>query len=120
MNRVTRLVHKARFLSRQRRALAYSRRYVVTANDIDKWRSVPPPDSSRGLDEAEHARMLDEILAGFDLENSKIDRRLFYEITGRQLIEDEFEDGSSSGSEGWAKLDTHDAQIHAFTYDDSG
>ena len=79
--------------------MAYSHRYVITTDDFEKWRSAPPVELSRDLNEAEHARILDGILDGFDPVSSKIDRRLFYEITGRQLVEDEFEDGSSSGSE---------------------
>ena len=36
MNRITRLVHKARFLPRQRYLIDFSRKYVITAADIAK------------------------------------------------------------------------------------
>ena len=36
MNRITRLIHKATFFWRQRQAVSFFKRYVLTAKDIEK------------------------------------------------------------------------------------
>ena len=109
MNRITRLLHKARFLSRQRRILAYSRKYIITADDIAK-----PQETAQQTSEAEKSElwtesMIEDLLGDFDTDKSKTDRRIFYEITGRQLIKDEFDDLETSDEE-WA-----DSQARAFS-----
>ena len=84
MNRVTRLLHKARFLSRHRRILAYSHKYVITAADLDRY------DDNTGAQEAaaakkcetETAKIVDHLLGYFDTEKNETDRRIFYEVTG--------------------------------------
>ena len=36
MNRISRLLHKMNFLDRQRRAVKYSRKYVISVEDTEK------------------------------------------------------------------------------------
>ena len=38
------------------------------------------------LSEAERAKMIDDMVGYFDAENNEIDRRMFFEVTGRQII----------------------------------
>ena len=82
MNRVTRLLHKARFLSRHRYLLAYSHKYVITADDLTRASQTA---STTGISEMETAEMIDELLKDFDAERNETDRRIYYEVIGRQL-----------------------------------
>ena len=99
MNRVSRMMHKAYFSSRQRRAIAYSHRYMVTAEDLVRVESKSKPEDLKSLTEAEKAQLFDQLLAGFDPENNDTDRRIHYEVTGVSLIEGEFADEDSSDEE---------------------
>ena len=109
MNRVTRLLHKARFLSRHRYLLAYSHKYVITANDLT-W--APQIAETTGNSEAE---IIDELLKDFDVERNETDRRIYYEVTGRQVGKDKPDDRDSSDEE-WGLLGAPDPQFHAFNY----
>ena len=84
INRVTRFMHKAQLLSRHRRLLTYSHRYVVTDEDLIKETLRAAAQASPAENtESETARMLDELMSDFDAENNEMDRRIFYEVMGR-------------------------------------
>ena len=42
------------------------------------------------------AGYIEELVTGFDPEQDLIDRRLYYEVTGRSLVEGEFADDDTS------------------------
>ena len=50
------------------------------------------------------------------MENSEIDRRIFYEVTGRQLVEGEFDNELGTSDEDWANFNRPDPLAHAFNY----
>ena len=93
MNRVTHLLHKTRLLARQRRILSvFARHYVISADDItkfDKKKDAPPRAREKDVD-IEKTLMVEKLLADFDVEGNEIDRRIYYEVMGQQLIENEF------------------------------
>ena len=96
MNRVTRVLHKATFLVRQRRAVDYSHRYVISDKDLTKA-DLASPDliNEKLLD----PKFVDKLIEDFDPENSVEDRRILYEVTGQELFADEFFDEDSSDSD---------------------
>ena len=46
--------------------------------------------------------MIEGLVADFDAENDEVDRRIYFEVTGRQLIDGEF-DCSSSSDDDWVQ-----------------
>ena len=51
----------------------------------------------------------------FDVERNETDRRIYYEVIGRQIRKDESIDRDSSDEE-WGLLKAPDPQFHAFNY----
>ena len=98
MNRVTCLLHKIHFRPRQRRILAYLRKYVITNQDIAKFSQVDAVESVMALDS-----LADFMLDGFDAEADQIDRRIYYEMTG-ELLGNDFDDLDTSDDGFWDKL----------------
>ena len=94
MNRVSRLLHKIHFLARQRRAVKYSYKYVITAQATKKAASEPQYSK-----EEDSQAIATKLLDGFDPANNQHDRLILYEVTGMRLRRDEFRDQSSSNSE---------------------
>ena len=82
MNRVSRLLHKVRFSSHQRRILAYSHRYVITTDDLTKKEDTDPQTYTSKKSEAEYAQMIEDLVGDFDAVENETDRRIFYEVTG--------------------------------------
>ena len=72
MNRITRLLHKARFLSRHKRAISYSHRYVVTAEDLNQPDQLVEKDDPK----AEIRYLVND----FDPATNKMDRCIYYEV----------------------------------------
>ena len=99
MNRVTRLLHKARFQSRQKRILAYSHKYVVTADDLLREQETTSQKSSAKKSQIEIEAIINDLICDFDAEKNESDRRIFFEVTGRQLIDGEFNDVDTSDEE---------------------
>ena len=89
------------FLSRQRKAVGHSHKFVISDQDILK----PKKESSKRGQESkeEKARIIDELLDGFeplgDTSLNELDRRLLFEVAGLELFKDEFKDDDSSDSE---------------------
>ena len=94
MNRVTRLLHKMHFLSRQRRAVNFSHKFVIS--DKDLAREERAKDDTIDPDPAAVTARLHE---GFDPESSEKDRLILYEVTGLRLFLNEFLDEDSSDSD---------------------
>ena len=107
MNRLTRLVHKAQFLTRQRLALAFSHNYIISERDVTRLDTREPGARKKvapSLSSVENTdRSIDEVLAGFEPDSNEIDRRIFYEVTGRELVEGEYEIDDTSDDE-WHRL----------------
>ena len=100
MNRVSRLLHKARFMPRQRRAIAFFQRYIISEKDLDQQEGL---DRQRATTILTDDPYLDELMSGFDPRNDLFDRRLYFEVTGNSLIPGEFLDNDSSMEEGYAQ-----------------
>ena len=115
MNRVTRLIHKAHFLQRHRRILAYSHKYVITGEDLNKEIQIDPRASNAINSKSESAQMIDSLINDFNAERNETDRRIFYEVTGRQLVQGEFDHEFTSDEE-WGMLEAPDPLGHAFDY----
>ena len=100
MNRVTRMVQNCSFTARQRRAINYSQRYVITAADLARGENAPVHQMSV----EEKAYLLNDLADGFDPENEQADRRIFYEVTGINLFEGAEADTSDSEQESSLQL----------------
>ena len=96
MNRITRLLHKINFLARQRRAVNFSHKYVISDRDLARG-EPPEPDAVGATEPLEVAA---KVLDGFDPEASEKDRLILYEVSGLRLYLDEFQDSDSSDSDG--------------------
>ena len=101
MNRITRLLHKARFLSRQRHILSYSHKYVIDSNDLIREEEAPSVVSRKDRFGTDHAKIVADLVEDFDADKNETDRRIFFEVTGIQLVEGEFYDLDTSDEE-WA------------------
>ena len=108
MNRLTRLLHKARFLSRHKYLLGYSHKYVITADDLTRAPQI-------AIEMESGAANTEDLLKDFDAERNETDRRIFYEVIGRQIEESKSEDRDSSDEE-WGLASAPDPQFHAFNY----
>ena len=100
MNRITKLIHRVKFNTRQRRTVSYFKKYVISKEDIaaDKLRksSVKNRDENPDLDKGIVNRKL---LHRFDPEDDKWDRRALYEVTGIRLYEGDFLESDTSDEE---------------------
>ena len=96
-NCVSRLIHKANFLSRQRKAINYCHKYVITDLDVVKDAIAAKKEQSKKEDQAVQAQILVE---GFDVMKNEQDRRILYEVLGMRIYRDEFMDEDSSDSQG--------------------
>ena len=86
LSRVSQLVNKTNFFSRQRHAVNYSRKFVISDHDIS---SVSHTTAVIPFEDESHRFKLVE---GFDPDGNKTDRRLLYEITGLRMRQDEVTD----------------------------
>ena len=87
MNRVTHLLHKIKVLARQRRvATVFARQYVISTEDIakiERREEVAPKALKKDPKGNLNHISSNKLLEGFDEERNRIDRRIFYEVTGR-------------------------------------
>ncbi len=94
---MTRILHKANFITRQRKSFDYFNKYVITDRDIKiadlKEKQKKPRDEGQKVD------FVELLVDGFDPEHSQTDRRILYEVTGLHMIDDEFIDEDSSDAE---------------------
>ena len=93
MNRISALLHKMNFFARQRRAVKYTHKFVITAKDTKKQGNQQVSNDKDPITNAT------KVLEGFDPVNNVVDRRLLFEVTGMRLHSDEFQDGESSESD---------------------
>ena len=115
MNRISRLLHKFTLEARQRRAINYSHKYVISEKDI-KRAEVAKADGEVAK-APEDNDTTEKILNGFDPNKNEKDRRLLYEVAGIRLFENEFIDDSSSDSDGGVdELDLNDLDLASETY----
>lgn len=110
LNRITRLLHKTNLSKRQRKTLTFSHKYVISASDVSR---AGQPDLVKKSEES--AQAVDQLLDGFNPEVDAVDRRLLFEITGRELEEGEFAEDDSS-DEQWSIFNCPDPQAYAFAY----
>ena len=66
----------------------FSHRFVITDSDLLVTPTVPD-DSGAPIP-------IERLYEGFDPEASKVDRRLLYEVTGKRLRPNEFQDSDTS------------------------
>ena len=94
MNRISRLAHKAIFISRQRRAIPYGHNYVITDKEIrqpEKFYEERPAERKEDIET--------KILTGFDPSVNEQDRRILFDVTRMRTNEDKFDDETSEESE---------------------
>ena len=75
-------MHKARFLSRHRYLLAYSHKYIITADDLILAPQIAFVSENN---EIETIEWIEGLLKDFDVKKNETDRRIYYEVTGRQI-----------------------------------
>ena len=97
MNRISRLLHKINFLTRQRRAVQYTHKFVITAQDVK--RATAKKDKNQDSNVKKPETNSTKVLEGFDPINNEMDRLMLFEVTGMRLRNNEFQDDSSSDSE---------------------
>lgn len=90
INRLTKVLHKVLFKTRQRRTVRYFRRHVITENDLPKGSE----EEQKGV--VDYFTQFKKLYRGFDPENEKWDRRFLYEVTGVRLDENEFRESDTS------------------------
>ena len=69
MNRISRLLHKMNFLARQRRAVKYSHRYVITVKDIQL--AAAEREKPKDLIDDDPDIVATQVLEGFDPINNE-------------------------------------------------
>ena len=102
-SRVSRFIHKTTLLARQRQAINYSHKFVITDIDVARNKDTKNCCLKKDIKTSASARLFDEnriakVLDGFDPEKSEPDRRILYEVMGMRLDREEFRDEDSSDS----------------------
>ena len=88
------MLHRINFIKRQRTALNYSYKYVITDHDVAQALG----GNQREAEEPTAEKKIETVLSGFDPGSDLTDRRLLYEVTGIRLYKEEFNDHDSSSS----------------------
>ena len=101
--------------------MAYLHKYVISSDDIVSSSDKILPRSSETIREktdADAAQMTEFLLNGFNAETNALDRRIYYEVTGRQLAGGgEFdEEEETSSDEEWRARNRPDPLAHVFDY----
>ena len=95
---MSRLIQKSTFIARQRKAIDYSHKYIVTDIDVEREEAnAAKKDSPEKLDWNARA---ETVIEGFDVVNDAHDRRILFEVNGMRIYRDEFNDEDSSDSQG--------------------
>ena len=102
MNRVTRILHKANFFVRQRRAVNFFHKFVIT--DIDMLKKKDDISDMKEQFDDKTTNDIGKILDGFDPVKYEVDRRILFEATRLRLYHDEFRGEDSSDQEFEEKL----------------
>ena len=91
---------------------------MITSDDIARSASaqVKPDATIAKMSDAQIEQSIDLLLEGFNAESNSIDRRIFYEATGRQLVEGEFDNELDSSDEDWANFNKPDPLSHYINY----
>ena len=112
MNRVSRLLHKAKFLPRQRRVISFFNRYVLCPADIVKKENVLQGSNAKSARASVNIHNapsnIDGLLDEFDPKDNLIDRRLFFEVTKMSLKQGEFNDDSDDSEDAWNSILNND------------
>ena len=97
MNRITKLIHRVKFNTRQRRTINYFKKFVISKDDIVKEKQRKKFQSNnQPIDVAIVNRKL---LKRFDPEDDKWDRRALFEVTGIRLYDGDFLESDTSDEE---------------------
>ena len=83
------------FLARQRRAINYGNKYVISDQQLEKSKGKKQSEVE-AQDDANEKDELSKVLIGFDPLNNAQDRLILYEVTGMRTNLDEFQDDASS------------------------
>ena len=89
LNRVTKVLLKMNFNSQQRRAINFSKKYVIASNHQKKRDSE---------DEKKKTAKVQQLVERWNLEGEENDRRIYYEVTGERLRLEDFLDKESDTS----------------------
>ena len=100
MNRITKLIHRVKFNTRQRRTVSHFKKYVISkddiAKDIQRKSQVQNSNDNQSLDKEIVIRKL---LRRFDPEDDKWDRRALFEVAGIRLYDGDFLESDTSDEE---------------------
>ncbi len=96
-NRITRFLHKLRFKARQRRAVSFFSKYLLTEKDVDDAQNASEPGLI-GTEQALHFP-IEKIYQDFEPEEDPWDKRLLYEVTGLRLNENDYRGDDTSSDE---------------------
>ena len=105
MNRVTKLIHKAWFLKRQRRAINFGHKFTISDLDIENAetqaskRLIQKESVNEDILSVDRDKILEQLLDGFDPVQNKADRRILFELTGLRLYDGEFKDCETSSDD---------------------
>lgn len=88
---------------------------MITAEDLYLRVPSEPKSSKFRRTEEESKELINIFLDGFDTAENEVDRRIYYETTGIELIEGEFSDLETSDEE-WKIRNQVDPQELAFSY----
>ena len=100
MNRITKIIHRVKFNTRQRRAVDHYRKYVISQNDVDKEKNrTKMHENTVDANKGDTKYQIRKLLKHFDPEDNKWDRRALFEVTGIRLYEGDFLESDTSDEE---------------------
>ena len=95
MNRVSLLLQKSYFNTRQRHAINFTHKFMISDKDVRR------AAANDGQEPPGNEQFVAKVLDGFDPKQNVQDRRTLFEVTGMRLIKGEFQnEDDSSDSEG--------------------
>ena len=98
MNRITKIIHRVKFNTRQRRTVNHYKKYVISQNDLEKEREKKERIQSyeKIIDIVSENRKL---LRHFEPDENWWDRRALFEVTGIRMEENDFLESDTSDEE---------------------
>ena len=98
MNRITKIIHRVKFNTRQRRTINHYKKYVISRDDLkkEKERRERNQNQEKVVDIIGENRKL---LRHFEPDDNWWDRRALFEVTGIRMEENDFLDSDTSDEE---------------------